>query len=275
MDELPSSRWPSPKRRRKSISVTMRPRRLSTPAISGGASGTRVSRSGMKTSCTRTIGNPNNWPPIMAVTYSVKFCWAFSVFMVCSSRRATDVGLFLERRDQPLPVEFGDIVVEADLAAALDRFGRYDRGQRDDRHIGGAWIAAQAFREFEPAHLGHLNIGDDHVEDAPVLEHRQGFRRRCGGGHLVAGGLQHRREHVAEERRVVDQQQRARPRAFCLIFIAEPILEGERQEVADVDDFGGLPLDDGGAEYAGIFAADLNVETILDDVDDLVDHQRH
>ena len=31
----------------------MRPRRLSTPAISGGASGTRVSRSGMNTSCTR------------------------------------------------------------------------------------------------------------------------------------------------------------------------------------------------------------------------------
>src|SRR5665647_736509 len=254
MDELPSPRSPSPKRRRKSISVTMRPRRLSTPAISGGASGTRVSRSGMKTSCTRTIGSPNSWPPIMAVTYSVRFCWAFSVFMVCSSRRTTDVGLLLERRDQPLPVELGYIVVEADLAAALDRFGRYDLGQRDDRQIGGARITAQAFGEFEAVHLGHFDIGDDHVEGAPVLEHRQCLQRGRDGAHLVAGGLQHRREHVAKERGVVDQQQRARPSAPRGLLIAEPVLEGERQEVTDVDDFGGLSLDDGGAEHAGIVA---------------------
>ena len=45
--------------------------------------------------------------------------------------------------------------------------------------------------------------------------------------------------------------------------------------MTDVDDFGGLSLDDGGAEHAGIVAADLNVEAVLDDVDDLVDHQRH
>src|SRR5665213_331658 len=195
MTASPPSRWPSPKRRRKSISVTMRPRRLSTPAISGGASGTRVSRSGMKTSCTRTIGNPNNWPPIMAVTYSVCFRWVFSVLMACPSRRAADVGLLLERRDQPLPVEFGDIVVEADLTAALDRFGRYDRGQRDNRQIGGQRIAAQAVGEFEAAHLGHFDVGDDHIEGAPALEHCQGFRRGRGGGHRVADGLQHRREH--------------------------------------------------------------------------------
>src|SRR5450759_5315311 len=163
MNGVPFSRWPSPKRRRRSISVTIRPRRLSTPAISGGASGTRVSRSGMKTSCTRTIGKPNNWPPIMAVTYSVAFSWALSVFMVFSSRRATDVGRLLERRDQSMPVELGDIVVKSDLAAALDRFGRHDRGQRDDRQIGGARIAAQAFGEFKAVHLGHFDIGDDHV----------------------------------------------------------------------------------------------------------------
>ena len=60
-----------------------------------------------------------------------------------------------------------------------------------------------------------------------------------------------------------------------LLLAAEPILEGERQEVADIDDFGGLALDDGGAEHAGIVAGDLNVEAVFDDVDDLVDHQRH
>jgi hypothetical protein len=56
---------------------------------------------------------------------------------------------------------------------------------------------------------------------------------------------------------------------------AEPVLEGERQEMADIDDFGGLALDDGRAEHAGIVADDLDVEAVLNDVDDLVDHQRH
>ena len=45
-----------------SIAVTMRPRRLSTPAISAAASGTRVMRAGLNTSCTRAIGRPNIWP---------------------------------------------------------------------------------------------------------------------------------------------------------------------------------------------------------------------
>ncbi len=55
-----------------SIAVTMRPRRLSTPAISGDASGTRVSRSGMNTSWTWEIGRPNSWPAMITVTYSMK-----------------------------------------------------------------------------------------------------------------------------------------------------------------------------------------------------------
>src|SRR5665647_664456 len=114
----------SPSRKPRSIRVTMRPRRLSTPAISGGASGTRVRRSGMNTSCTRRIGKPNSWPPIMAVTYSFRLRSTFSLFMTYSSRRATDVGLLHERRDQALAVELGDIIVEADLTAALDRVGR-------------------------------------------------------------------------------------------------------------------------------------------------------
>src|SRR3546814_5444289 len=40
--ELPHSRGGRPRRRRTSIAVTMRPRRFSEPAISGGASGMRV-----------------------------------------------------------------------------------------------------------------------------------------------------------------------------------------------------------------------------------------
>ncbi len=65
-----------------STTVTMRPRRLSTPAISADDSGTRVSRSGMNTSCTREIGRPNNCPPITAVTYSATVPSMVSVLVV-------------------------------------------------------------------------------------------------------------------------------------------------------------------------------------------------
>ena len=65
-----------------STTVTMRPRRLSTPAISADDNGTRVSRSGMNTSCTREIGRPNNCPPIKAVTYSVTVPSMVSVLVV-------------------------------------------------------------------------------------------------------------------------------------------------------------------------------------------------
>jgi hypothetical protein len=60
----------------------MRPRRLSTPAISPDDSGTRVSRSGMNTSCTREIGSPNSRPPITAVTNSETAPSIFSVLLV-------------------------------------------------------------------------------------------------------------------------------------------------------------------------------------------------
>jgi hypothetical protein len=55
---------------------------LSTPAISPDDSGTRVSRSGMNTSCTREIGSPNSWPPITAVTNSETAPSVVSVLLV-------------------------------------------------------------------------------------------------------------------------------------------------------------------------------------------------
>src|ERR1041384_8126454 len=111
-----------------SVVVTMRPRRLSTPAISAGASGTRVRRSGMNTSCTREIGSPNNWPPMITVTYSISCSpVGLSLLMVPSSGRLDEFnGGVLQSGDQALTVELGDEIVEAGLAAALDR-GR--RGQ--------------------------------------------------------------------------------------------------------------------------------------------------
>src|ERR1700750_1253506 len=130
-----------------SNTVTMRPRRLSTPAISCEDKGTRVSRSGMNTSCTREIGKPNSWPPITAVTYSATVPSMVSVLLVIgftrSLRRALHFGgLFLQRRDQAGPVELGDIVVETGLPAALDGGGRDHRRQRNDRHLAEIVVGA-------------------------------------------------------------------------------------------------------------------------------------
>src|ERR1043165_7847242 len=135
IEGLSSPRGGRPSLRRMSIAVTMRPRRLSTPAISGAESGIRVTRSGMNTSCTREIGRPNSWPPIITVTYSVTCSLiVLSLLMIASSRRLGPFdGRLLERGDQPRTVELGDEIVEAGLAAALDRGRRRHRGERDDR----------------------------------------------------------------------------------------------------------------------------------------------
>src|SRR5262245_528625 len=143
MRGLPSSAGGRPSRNRMSIAVTMRPRRLSIPANSGAASGTRVRRSGMNTSCTPEIGRPNSWPPMVAVTYSM----VCSVVLIGHSCRDIHFrGLLLERRDQPRAIEFGDVVVQADLAAPLDRLRRGQRRKPDHRdrrraralaHLGG------------------------------------------------------------------------------------------------------------------------------------------
>src|ERR1041384_4605036 len=153
-------------RRRMSIAVTMRPRRLSTPAISGADSGTRVTRSGMNTSCTREIGSPNSWPPIITVTYSVTCSLiVLSLLMIVLSRRLGPFdGRLLERRDQPRTVELGDEIVEAGLPAALDRGRRRHRRERDDRHMRAARIGADRLGQLEAVHARHLNVGHDHVE---------------------------------------------------------------------------------------------------------------
>src|ERR1700724_273484 len=144
-----------------STTVTMRPRRLSTRAISAGDSGTRVSRSGMNTSWTREIGKPNNCPPIIAVTYSATAPSVKSVLllMLYSSRCPVEFGgLFLQRRDQAGTVELGDVIVEAGEPAALDRRRRHQRGQSDDRHRAQMLICPDGLGELETVHIGNLYI---------------------------------------------------------------------------------------------------------------------
>src|SRR6478752_9111287 len=179
-----------------SITVTMRPRRFSTPAISRSASGTRVTRSGMNTSWTREIGRPNSWPPIIAVTYSTMAPspdWVFLVMCVspdpsrwlrCCAAQLGGTGgargLFLQRRDQTGTVELGDIVVEAGLTAALDRRRRHQRGQSDDRHRAQIAVGADHFGELEPVHVGHLDVGQDHVEALRTQRSQALLRGRRG-----------------------------------------------------------------------------------------------
>ncbi len=53
--------------------------------------------------------------------------------------------------------------------------------------------------------------------------------------HAIAGRLDQRRQHVAEEGRIVDQEDAARRLRRRHVAAAEPVLERLRQEVADVD----------------------------------------
>ena len=142
----------------------------------------------------------------------------------------------------------------------------------------GIWlrllVGADGLGELEAVHVRHLDVGQHHVE---VLRAQRGqsLLRVDRDPHPVAGGLQHRRQHVAEERRVVDQQHRLRRRRRPHLLAREPVGKRHRQEVADVDHLGGLALDHGRAENALAGAGDLDVQLLLDDVDDLVDHEPH
>src|SRR5581483_256619 len=199
-----SLRAGKPRRQRMSIIVTMRPRKLRMPAISGPASGTGVSRLGIKTSCTRPIGKPNNCSPIIAVTYSVTPLVPSRLASMLLCRLIDIFGLLLERSDQTLTVEFGDIIVKSDLAPALDRVRRDHRRKRNDRNIGGARVAAHLLREFEPAHPRHFDVGENHVEAAAAAQKTQPLLGAAGGHHFIARRLEHGRQHVTEECRVVD-----------------------------------------------------------------------
>src|SRR4029077_4240005 len=96
-------------------------------------SGTRVSRSSTKTSCTRAIGRPNSWPPTVAVTYSVVDS-SVLIEPLPSGRPVHVGGLLLERRDEALAIELGHVIVQTNLAAALDCLRGHQRRKPDDRY---------------------------------------------------------------------------------------------------------------------------------------------
>ncbi len=60
-------------------------------------------------------------------------------------------------------------------------------------------VGADGLGELEPVHVGHLDVGQHHVEALARAQRGQALLRVRRGAHAVAGGLEHRRQHVAEE----------------------------------------------------------------------------
>src|ERR1700722_5942586 len=118
----------------------------------------------------------------------------------------------------------------------------------------GAGVGAPRFGEREAVHFRHLDIGDDEIETPLRLQRLKRLRGRSNGNNLTAGGLDERRQHVAEEDRVVDQEHPALQLLRRQFAAAEPVGERLRQEMADVDDLGRVTLALRGAEYGRGFA---------------------
>src|SRR5436190_9299622 len=115
----------------------------------------------MKTSCTRSIGSPNNYSPIITVTYSVSSLCVFSVVMMRSSGCLVGViAMLLERCDETLAVKFCDEIVEAGLADPCDRVRRGHGRQRDNGRGRCVLVSADRFRERKSVHAGHFEVGD-------------------------------------------------------------------------------------------------------------------
>ena len=111
---------------------------------------------------------------------------------------------------------------------------------------------------------------------SPASHNAKRLVRAVDGGHHEAGRGKLRRQQVAEEGTVVDQQQAllAADHAVKLLR-AEPVGGGLAQEIAGIDDLRRLTGDHGAADAARRLGAEFDIELGFDDVDDLVDHQAH
>src|SRR5215831_1524496 len=76
----------------------------------------------------------------------------------------------LERGDQALAVELGDVVVEAGLPPPFDGGGRGEGGQRDDRYLRAARIPAKRLGKVKAVHARHFDVRDDDVEALAFLD---------------------------------------------------------------------------------------------------------
>src|SRR5262249_17246792 len=60
-----------------------------------------------------------------------------------------------------------------------------------------------------------------------------------------------------------------------LFLASKPVFEREGEEVPDGNDLSRMTLYNWRPEHTGIVTPDLDVQVILDDIDDLIDDERH
>src|SRR6202000_770008 len=118
-------------------------------------------------------GMPKSWSAIVMVTKS-RAVPLLVVSMVVSLCRATgDGGGFRQRAQQRVAVELGDVIGEADLAAAVEIVRTGARGQRDQRGLLPAAVLAHFLAELEAVHARHLDVADDDIEVTAGLAHAE------------------------------------------------------------------------------------------------------
>src|SRR6185312_3160186 len=112
----------------------------------------------------------------------------------------------LDARDQfARRKRFHHVIVDTGFEAADAIHLLAARGQHDDRHFGGAFLATQAARQFQSGHAGQHPVQQDQVGRRVADCHQR--RARVGGVDRFHVGLaQRERHHVADRRFVFDDQ---------------------------------------------------------------------
>ena len=169
-------------------------------------------------------------------------------FLRCSGHRLRQAA------DQGLAVEFSDIIVEARFAATLEIIIRRTTGKGNHGDVLPTGIAPDILGELEPVHAGHFDVADDDVKGRPLLAHLQGLGRRFSGDDDPTGDRQQRRQKVAEEGAVIDQQRPAGAIGIlegALRGGTEPVGEALGQEITGIRRKLHLPHSQRGKPFAG------------------------
>ena len=168
----------SPSRRRRQIAVTTRPRRLRSPTISRGASGTAVSDARdehvvhpVDRQAEHLLGHRHG-DVLVSPHGACRPRWNSRRSCHAASPR-TGSG-FGERRQEAAAVELRDELGDARACRARSMASGVDAGrERDHRQMRPKrGSRAQRLDELEAVLAGHLDIGDERVDRGAVCEER-------------------------------------------------------------------------------------------------------
>ena len=107
---------------------------------------------------------------------------------------------------QRLAIELRDVVAKTCGTAAVEISWARVRGQRNQGRLLPATGLAHRACEFEAVHAGHLDVADDDVKILTGLAKPERTIAGFDSRHVIAGDRQQRRQKIAEERAVIDQQ---------------------------------------------------------------------